>query len=127
MGSVATGVATHDSTVLKGGLDLNATVGKGAVSIPGLFLGHVLHPEPSDMSVEGSWRRQLLVGLGHSRITDDSDSVPTTCRRERPFPTRCPVCGLLCSPHERTRHAHAERSEERRVGKECRSRWSPYH
>ena len=24
-------------------------------------------------------------------------------------------------------HATAERSEERRVGKECRSRWSPYH
>src|SRR5256885_15376894 len=23
--------------------------------------------------------------------------------------------------------AHAHRSEERRVGKECRSRWSPYH
>ena len=23
--------------------------------------------------------------------------------------------------------AMAERSEERRVGKECRSRWSPYH
>ena len=23
--------------------------------------------------------------------------------------------------------AHRERSEERRVGKECRSRWSPYH
>ena len=22
---------------------------------------------------------------------------------------------------------HYERSEERRVGKECRSRWSPYH
>src|SRR2546427_6482620 len=22
---------------------------------------------------------------------------------------------------------HAQRSEERRVGKECRSRWSPYH
>ncbi len=22
---------------------------------------------------------------------------------------------------------HAFRSEERRVGKECRSRWSPYH
>ena len=33
-----------------------------------------------------------------------------------------------------THHEHAEtpgkihrRSEERRVGKECRSRWSPYH
>ena len=25
------------------------------------------------------------------------------------------------------REKMAERSEERRVGKECRSRWSPYH
>ena len=24
-------------------------------------------------------------------------------------------------------HHNFERSEERRVGKECRSRWSPYH
>ena len=24
-------------------------------------------------------------------------------------------------------HIHMLRSEERRVGKECRSRWSPYH
>ena len=24
-------------------------------------------------------------------------------------------------------HVHRIRSEERRVGKECRSRWSPYH
>src|SRR2546421_7690899 len=28
--------------------------------------------------------------------------------------------------HEAMKH-HFERSEERRVGKECRSRWSPYH
>ena len=27
--------------------------------------------------------------------------------------------------HEQRRHW--DRSEERRVGKECRSRWSPYH
>ena len=26
-----------------------------------------------------------------------------------------------------TKEAHYFRSEERRVGKECRSRWSPYH
>ena len=26
-----------------------------------------------------------------------------------------------------TRYGNGERSEERRVGKECRSRWSPYH
>ena len=28
---------------------------------------------------------------------------------------------------DHTRDDVAERSEERRVGKECRSRWSPYH
>ena len=28
---------------------------------------------------------------------------------------------------ERLEIEKAERSEERRVGKECRSRWSPYH
>src|SRR3989449_11712055 len=27
----------------------------------------------------------------------------------------------------RLEHAPPDRSEERRVGKECRSRWSPYH
>ena len=26
-----------------------------------------------------------------------------------------------------TQHKEYRRSEERRVGKECRSRWSPYH
>src|SRR3712207_7402038 len=28
---------------------------------------------------------------------------------------------------DRVRHVDEVRSEERRVGKECRSRWSPYH
>src|SRR3712207_9004124 len=31
------------------------------------------------------------------------------------------------SPSQRTPSNHQVRSEERRVGKECRSRWSPYH
>src|SRR2546422_10348172 len=31
------------------------------------------------------------------------------------------------SPRTEPRAASAKRSEERRVGKECRSRWSPYH
>src|SRR3712207_8223066 len=31
----------------------------------------------------------------------------------------------IASPPAST--THAPRSEERRVGKECRSRWSPYH
>src|SRR5256885_17035858 len=34
---------------------------------------------------------------------------------------------LLVARHRRELIAHVLRSEERRVGKECRSRWSPYH
>src|SRR2546425_12094507 len=37
---------------------------------------------------------------------------------------------ILSSPHSgdhRTFLVSSRRSEERRVGKECRSRWSPYH
>ena len=34
---------------------------------------------------------------------------------------------LVALPATRTAPAPVLRSEERRVGKECRSRWSPYH
>ena len=37
----------------------------------------------------------------------------------------CPVAESL--PKEVKEGAMQVRSEERRVGKECRSRWSPYH
>ena len=38
------------------------------------------------------------------------------------------VTGLAAlEPDPRPRRRRAPRSEERRVGKECRSRWSPYH
>src|SRR2546425_3527191 len=51
---------------------------------------------------------------------------------EQPFRERG---GHPGGPHERVvapadpevAHAELRRSEERRVGKECRSRWSPYH
>ena len=32
-----------------------------------------------------------------------------------------------CKPFDKNRRGFVLRSEERRVGKECRSRWSPYH
>ena len=34
---------------------------------------------------------------------------------------------IISSQHQRKRGAKLLRSEERRVGPECRSRWSPYH
>ena len=36
------------------------------------------------------------------------------------------VCDIL-EKEIRKKFNPVERSEERRVGKECRSRWSPYH
>ena len=33
----------------------------------------------------------------------------------------------LSNQQQKHQNITAERSEERRVGKECRSRWSPYH
>ena len=40
----------------------------------------------------------------------------------------CPDCGVKIEriPWAKGK-SHDDRSEERRVGKECRSRWSPYH
>ena len=35
--------------------------------------------------------------------------------------------GQRSKPNKTVEVGAAERSEERRVGKECRSRWSPYH
>ena len=46
----------------------------------------------------------------------DSSNVPEGCA------ARLPV-----DPDASARRLAAGRSEERRVGKECRSRWSPYH
>src|SRR2546422_2322143 len=49
------------------------------------------------------------------------DAFPLTCERR---PSR-PRLGVLLNPFDTVRAK--TRSEERRVGKECRSRWSPYH
>ena len=38
-----------------------------------------------------------------------------------------PIVVLVDDVHHLPRSAAEQRSEERRVGKECRSRWSPYH
>src|SRR2546430_7693546 len=39
--------------------------------------------------------------------------------------SRCPASFILATPSSPP--LPRRRSEERRVGKECRSRWSPYH
>src|SRR3712207_7934531 len=55
--------------------------------------------------------------------TSGPPTRPCATRRRRSPPPRGP--GTTSSP--RTCCPTPTRSEERRVGKECRSRWSPYH
>ena len=46
---------------------------------------------------------------------------------EFPFPSLLFYEGRTYGQPEVVRISLPQRSEERRVGKECRSRWSPYH
>ena len=39
----------------------------------------------------------------------------------------CSAMSMKCLGETFDIHSGGQRSEERRVGKECRSRWSPYH
>ena len=61
------------------------------------------------------------------------ESILATLRDEpgdlvMPAPTTAEVDYLLGQRFgQPARRAFLNRSEERRVGKECRSRWSPYH
>src|SRR3712207_6311358 len=67
----------------------------------------------------------LLVPLfgGVLRVTDTVMGVNYGLNKVR-FPSPVPVGAKVRLTATLT---NIERSEERRVGKECRSRWSPYH
>ena len=47
-----------------------------------------------------------------------------SAHRKMMMPQDCAAFWIVLEMEDR---GEAERSEERRVGKECRSRWSPYH
>ena len=66
-----------------------------------------------DLSYEARESLHFLGDLKH--IVSDLENM---------FPgQRC----IVCSSYIDADYDKKERSEERRVGKECRSRWSPYH
>src|SRR5207245_5266358 len=47
--------------------------------------------------------------------------------RPRASKARCGIDMVQQNINDHAGDRNVERSEERRVGKECRSRWSPYH
>ena len=57
-------------------------------------------------------------------------ALPILCLGQALLPTGLPptpIAHLLSAYYYKSIFTVLARSEERRVGKECRSRWSPYH
>src|SRR3712207_3615728 len=119
----------------EGLLDTLADVGAGCIAFSPLAQGMLTDkylqgiPEGSRASQDKSLSTDLLTeeALGHVRALD------AIARRRGQSLAQMALAWALRDPRVTTVLIGAssvgqlERSEERRVGKECRSRWSPYH
>ena len=80
--------------------------------------GHIGYSIRPNQRGKGYGKEQLRLGLAEARKQGLKRMLINTCEVYRPHESATAIATGL---------APAERSEERRVGKECRSRWSPYH
>src|SRR3989454_9682683 len=71
---------------------------------------------PRDAEIAEAFADQAAIALDHARLHAE------TTRRLEETGALLEVVEILNSTLDAK-----QRSEERRVGKECRSRWSPYH
>src|SRR5690349_25030601 len=83
---------------------------------------HVSAPSTGHNLLEGALEKQREVGVREGMLGIEA-LVPMDGFCEQQVPYR------QATRHEtlRPRKHGQQRSEERRVGKECRSRWAPYH
>ena len=65
--------------------------------------------------------------VGYQEITLDSITEETRAADGQETANTALVTSHAYTINLASPYRLAERSEERRVGKECRSRWSPYH
>src|ERR1022692_3684452 len=65
-------------------------------------------------------------GKREYKVTGVQTCALPICSRRRELTGQAPPAAGR-APSARTAARRSARSEERRVGKECRSRWSPYH
>src|SRR2546430_6185775 len=67
----------------------------------------------------------------YEQLAEQLNSTVSTTSDKRAIKEQLSICGAVLSGSEESQFHTAQslilRSEERRVGKECRSRWSPYH
>jgi len=125
-----TGLAAHYSTApLFVSVDGTAREVNGAVVSANYFALLRLQPErgrfiePDEDRVPDRDR----VGRSRPRLLADVVRRLRSCHRVVADGQRRGVHGCGRRPGERSDDDADARSEERRVGKECRSRWSPYH
>ena len=117
---------------------LGDILAKGAPRFPEIALFVV--PEEQSLDVTRPWQLELLVQRATAArekafITYDMDySLPASYMKQIPNPDYvepppAPPQTATVAANDSGAAAAADltRSEERRVGKECRSRWSPYH
>src|SRR2546426_5301801 len=84
--------------------------------------------------LQGDWSSDVC-SSDLPRRRESRRSPPPSCRRRRAgaagsrrsSPGTYPIGRQSSGPGCHASRAPLSRSEERRVGKECRSRWSPYH
>src|ERR1044072_9955913 len=87
-------------------------------------------PQPTQLSRQELW---VLTAIKKAQPLAYSNAISDILKQEHPgWLTRMwPALGELFPPNIYPALMRLEkngyRSEERRVGKECRSRWSPYH
>src|ERR1041385_7254167 len=83
---------------------------------------HLQHPHILPLFDSGQAGGLIYYVMPHG----GGESLRHRLEREKHLPIEEAV-GLASGVASALDYAHRHRSEERRVGKECRSRWSPYH
>src|ERR1039458_7027574 len=108
---------------LKGGIATFPRCAFMGSNVPEEDFGPGMSYTLESMTVALAWVAQRNDGVQHLYLASDSrltgartDAAPKILTLPR---SDCALCFAG--------DTHATRSEERRVGKECRSRWSPHH
>src|SRR2546430_9227151 len=112
------------------GLILVETVGVGQDEVDVMRVAHTVVVGSGPGLRDGGQALQAgILGIADLHVVNkaDREGADRTIAELRAMLTLMPAAEEAWTPPVLGASAARERSEERRVGKECRSRWSPYH
>ena len=79
------------------------------------------------MGLDKKSRKAFLASIGHKDSHEERPAGNSTIDAFLHEKLGCHIACPDCKSETVVKWSVRKRSEERRVGKECRSRWSPYH